>query len=166
MSKSTSFQRSSPLRIPVKPCKKQSMKHHSSGAGEDAVPQAARQLLRSLHNDRRSSIVSRISIGRTVRQTACLLDQSCMDQFDDSFSLEMDCTAPLTPRRSPHLKRRASISLLRKTLKATSAGAGNRPTGGELATVSRKKATSVRKRMLGTIRKVFQRRSRPGYNKL
>uniref|UniRef100_A0A182SMD1 Uncharacterized protein n=1 Tax=Anopheles maculatus TaxID=74869 RepID=A0A182SMD1_9DIPT len=130
-----------------------------------------RHLLRSLNNDRRNSLsrVTRVTIGQTVRRDPCLREQSCLDQFDDSFALEMDSAQPLTPRKSPHLLRRGSFTRLSKINRPPAIVASKISTGGLSSIItggfasSRKKFVGVRKRVL---RLIPRRSTSPGYSKL
>uniref|UniRef100_A0A8W7PAQ3 Uncharacterized protein n=1 Tax=Anopheles coluzzii TaxID=1518534 RepID=A0A8W7PAQ3_ANOCL len=163
----SNFQRSSPLRTPIRGAKLKKqpklMKQHTTD-----VPPLARHLLRSLNNDRRNSLsrATRLSIGHTVRRDSCLLDQSCMNQFDDSFALNADCAQPLTPRKSPQLLRRGSLTRLGKKSsrqtagQVTMTGLSSVISGGIAS--SRKKFLGVRKRVM----KLLPRRPTLGYSKL
>uniref|UniRef100_A0A182PXC2 Uncharacterized protein n=1 Tax=Anopheles epiroticus TaxID=199890 RepID=A0A182PXC2_9DIPT len=167
MAELSNFQRSSPLRTPIRggKLKKQpKLMHHTTD-----VPPLARHLLRSLNNDRRNSLsmATRLSISaKTVRRDSCLLDQSCMNQFDDSFAPNRDAAQLLTPRKSPHLLRRGSLTRLGKNT-CRQLGSSSKATGlsgiitGGIAS-SRKKFVGVRKRMM----KLIPRRPSSGYSKL
>uniref|UniRef100_A0A182WMX9 Uncharacterized protein n=1 Tax=Anopheles minimus TaxID=112268 RepID=A0A182WMX9_9DIPT len=162
----SNFQRSSPLRTPIRAGKLVKLQHKQKHLTTD-VPPLARHLLRSLNNDRRHSpspLVARVTIGQTVRRDSCLLEQSCLDQFDDSFVLEMDGVLPLTPRKSPHLLRRGSLTRLGKTNRQPAskvAGLSSIITGGIAS--SRKKFVGVRKRVM---RLIPRRTTSQGYGKL
>uniref|UniRef100_A0A182NSL7 Uncharacterized protein n=1 Tax=Anopheles dirus TaxID=7168 RepID=A0A182NSL7_9DIPT len=160
----SSFQRSSPLRTPIRTSKlklhKQKQQHSTD------VPPLARQLLRSLNNnDRRNSFSScRLAIGQTTvrRNPVCPLDQSCMDQFDDSFAPELDHIQPLTPRKSPHLLRRGSLTHLGPKARIAHTTAAAVQVG-----ASRKRFGGVRKRVMNSVRKMLlPRRTSSGYMKL
>uniref|UniRef100_A0A182JXM5 Uncharacterized protein n=1 Tax=Anopheles christyi TaxID=43041 RepID=A0A182JXM5_9DIPT len=165
MADHSNFQRSSPLRTPIragKLRKQPKLKQHTTD-----VPPLARHLLRSLNNDRRNSLsrATGLSLGQTVRKASCLLDQSCMNQFDDSFALSADGAQPLTPRKSPQLLRRGSLTRLgkkngRQTGSQITTGLSSIISGGIAS--SRKKIVGVRKRMM----RFLPRRSSAGYSKL
>ncbi|KFB54040.1 hypothetical protein ZHAS_00001253 [Anopheles sinensis] len=90
-----------------------------------------------------------------------------MDQFDDSFALEADGVQSLTPRKSPHLRRRGSLTHLNKILKPSSVtGFGFSGALGLTGAVSRKKISSMRKRMMNTMRKVMPMGRRTGYKQM
>uniref|UniRef100_A0A182QID1 Uncharacterized protein n=1 Tax=Anopheles farauti TaxID=69004 RepID=A0A182QID1_9DIPT len=166
----SSFQRSSPLRTPVRISK---LKLYKQKQLATDVPPLARQLLRSLNNnDRRNSLSARLAIGRTSLRcdSAWPLDQSCMDQFDDSFAPELDAVQPLTPRKSPHLLRRGSLTRLgsKKRIAHTTTAATMMQVGGLSSIVSsRKTFGGVRKRVMNSVRKMLlPRRTSSGYKKL